>query len=84
MRRLWPAALLALSACQTTGEPRIIAETPASISFECIGAVGGCSSSPQAIADMAQRHCQKTGKNAQQNDLRTAPSGNLKATFVCT
>jgi hypothetical protein len=84
MNRLWPVALLGLASCQTSGEPRIIAETPASISYECIGTVSGCRATPQDIANAAQQHCQKSGKNAQQKDLGVAPSGNFRATFVCS
>jgi hypothetical protein len=77
-------AIVAVGCMATTGDPRVIAETPASISYECIGSVGGCKATPQQIADMAQAHCRRTGKNAQQSSMGIAPSGNMRATFICT
>lgn len=69
--------------CVMGATPTVVTQTPASITYECLGAVGGCQASPQEVADMAQRHCRTYGKNAQQAMLARAPSGNLRATFVC-
>lgn len=71
-----------LTSCMSAGTPRVVTQTPASISFECTDGFG-CSSKPQDIADAAQTHCRKFGKNAQQSILRTATSGNFVASYVC-
>ena len=74
---------LLLTGC-ATAEPRVIAETPASISYECRGAYSNCRVTPQDVANSAQAHCQKIGKNAQQKELGVAPSGDFRAVFVCS
>lgn len=83
MRWIVPFALTMLAACSIAAMPSVVAQTPASISYECLSAVGGCQATPQQVADMAQTHCQKAGKNAQQASLARAPSGNLRASFNC-
>jgi hypothetical protein len=77
-------ACLLLTGCVATAEPRVIAETPASISYECRGAISSCRATPQDVANAAQAHCQKIGKNAQQKELGVAPSGDFRAVFVCS
>lgn len=76
-------ALLLLAGCTAGAAPRVVTQTPASISYECIAAFGGCSRSPQQIADAAQQHCSGFGKNARQVEMGVAPSGNLRASFIC-
>lgn len=66
------------------GVPTIVAQTPGSIEIKCVGSIGvpECAS-PQAVAGVAEKHCAGYGLVAQQSQLRTSPSGNRWATYIC-
>lgn len=76
------AAIGSIVLCGCASSLKVVAETPASIELECVGAWGGCES-PQKVADTAQRHCQKYGRNAAESSLSTSQSGNRWVTYRC-
>jgi len=75
-----PGCMLMLSAC--AGEPKVISQTPGSIEIACVGEISGCAS-PQAVADLAQAHCQKYNLDARQSSIAMSPSGNRWVTYSC-
>ena len=62
-------ALIVLGGCSATTQ-KVVTQTPAGISYE-------------DVADAAQRHCRKAGKDARQTSLAIAPSGDLWTSFSC-
>lgn len=80
MPRIFAVSLaLVLAGCAS---PQVVSQTPAGIEINC-GRGVTCSSSPQEVADMAQRHCRQYGQNAQQGDMSSSPSGRQWASYRC-
>lgn len=84
MRSIVLVFLLAPTAALAAGALKVVSQTPASISFECIAPfLGGCEKTPQEVANVAQAHCKLHGRDAEQTYMGIAPSGDLKASFRC-
>ena len=67
--RICLSALVVLGGC-SAATPKVVTQTPAGISYE-------------DVADAAQLHCRKAGKDARQTSLAIAPSGDLWTSFSC-
>ena len=67
--RICLSALVVLGGC-SAATPKVVTQTPASVSYE-------------DVADAAQLHCRKAGKDARQTSLAIAPSGDLWTSFSC-
>lgn len=76
-RRATLGAVLLLAGC---AKPEIVAQTPGSVEIACAGFT--CTD-PQAVADLAEKHCRQYGLDAQSNHLRMSESGNRWETFSC-
>jgi hypothetical protein len=84
MRYVLLVGTAALCGCAGAGTPEIVSQTPASIEIRCVGdlIIPECGS-PQAVADVADKHCAGFGLIAQQSQIRTSPSGNRWVTYIC-
>jgi hypothetical protein len=74
--------LITLAAC-AAATPHIVSQTPGGVQIECVSAGPTGCTSPQAVADMAQSHCQRYGLDAQQRSIQQSAAGDIWASYVC-
>ena len=79
------AVLAACASAPADDSIKIVSATPASIELACYdaGLVWGKCPTPQAITDVAERHCQKYGRHAATAEVRSAPVGNSWSLYQC-